>query len=157
MANRKLVMEEHEGKVLVGVQQEGCDPVVKTVEGNLDAALAQVPEMLTEAQEKWATSPKMPAYKPPAEPKPAAAPAQKAESLPLLQGEEKPKAEEVAPAPEEAPAEAPVEAPAEVEPEVVAAELKSRLLKPRYRQPSSCMPLKKRELRRRPRLRIWLR
>ena len=90
MTNRKLVMEEHEGKVLMGVQQEGCDPVVKTVEGNLDAALALVPEILTEAQEKWAISPKMPAYKPPAEPKPAAVPAQKAADLPLLQGEAEP-------------------------------------------------------------------
>lgn len=93
MSNRKLVMEEHEGKVLMGIQQEGCDPVVKTVEGNLDAALEQVPGMLTEAQEKWATSPKMPAYKPPKEPVVAAAPAQKADELPLLSGQEKPAAQ----------------------------------------------------------------
>lgn len=40
MANRKLVMGEHEGSVLVGIIQNGCDPVVKTLEGTLEDALA---------------------------------------------------------------------------------------------------------------------
>jgi len=122
MSNRKLVMEEHGGKVLVGMQQEGCDPIVKTVEGDLYDALGQVNGLLAEAQEQWAATPKNPAYKPPATPKKAAAPAataqaepQKAEELPLLSGQEKPEAEEAAPAP--APS---TEAPTEAEP--VAAE-----------------------------------
>ena len=53
MANRKLVMGEHEGSVLVDIIQNGCDPVVKTLEGTLEDALATVPQFLTEAQEKW--------------------------------------------------------------------------------------------------------
>jgi len=124
MANRKLVMEEHDGSVLVGVMQEGCDPVVKTIEGSLNDALNQVPQFLTEAQEKWAVQPKYPAHTPPAPtPKPVTTPAatpaqpQTAEKLPLLAG-----AEQAAPA-EEKVDEAKVEAteapaaPAQIEPE----------------------------------------
>jgi len=130
MSKRKLVMEEHENNVLVGIMAEGCDPVIRTVEGSLDEALAYIPKFLGEAQEKWAVSPKNPAYKAPTppkpEPKPAATPAptQKAEELPLLAGTEKP-AEEVQAevTAEEKPAEAAAEvteppaAPAETEPE----------------------------------------
>ena len=127
MANRKLVLEEHDGSVLVGVMQDGCDPVVKTTEGSLDDALNQVPQILTEAQEKWAVQPKNPVHTPPAPtPKPVTTPAAtsaqppKAEELPLLAG-----AEQAAPA-EEKVAEAQVEAteppaaPAEIEPEAAA-------------------------------------
>lgn len=115
MSNRKLVMEEHGGKVLVGMQQEDCDPIVKTVEGDLYDALGQVNGLLAAAQEQWATEPKNPAYKPPATPKPTAAPAKKTDELPLLAGKAGEKAEEAAPAP--APS---TEAPTEAEP--VAAE-----------------------------------
>lgn len=117
MSKRKLVMEEHEGNVLVGIMQDQCDPVIRTVEGTLDDALVAAPDFLKEAQEKWAVSPKNPTYTPPAAPKPAVAPAaatapaQKAEDLPLLSGTEKPQ-----------PAEAPAEEKATVE---VAAEEKA--------------------------------
>ena len=126
MPNRKLVMEEHDGSVLVGVLQDGCDPVIKTKEGSIEAVLPAVPDFLKEAQEKWAVSPKNPAYKAPAAAKAttpkAATPSQpeKAEDLPLLSGTEKPveKAEVTEAAPEaEAPAEEKPAAPAEVEPE----------------------------------------
>jgi len=97
MSKRKLVLEEHENSVLVGIMQEGCDPVIRTVEGSLDEALAYIPKLLGQAQEEWAVSPKKPAYTPPVAPKPvpapaaAATPAQKAEDLPLLSGTEKAK------------------------------------------------------------------
>ncbi len=136
MGKRKLVLEEHDNSVLVGIMQDGCDPFIKTTEGGLDEALASIPGFLTEAQEKWAVQPKNPAYKAPAPakpakaaPKPAAAatPTQpeKAKDLPLLAGtetakpaeapveEQAPKPEEQAPAPAEEPAEEPAEAPAE--------------------------------------------
>ena len=54
MSKRKLVLEEHDGSTLVGIKQDGCDPIIKTTEGGLDEALAAVPGFLTEAQEKWA-------------------------------------------------------------------------------------------------------
>lgn len=126
MSNRKLVMEEYDGKVLIGFQKEGCDPQVDTREGTIESLLPAIPEYVATAEQKWAESPKMPAYKPPAEPKPAAATAQKAEELPLLANQEKPKAEAPAPEPApstEAPTEAPVEAPAEEPTEAPAEEV----------------------------------
>ena len=130
MSKRKLVLEEHENSVLVGIMTEGCDPVIRTVDGTLDEALAYIPEFLGEAQEEWAVSPKKPAYVAPAKGKPGPIPAvtptteQKAEDLPLLSGTEKPageqaevKAEEPTEvSAEEKPAEA-AAAPAEAEPE----------------------------------------
>jgi len=91
MSKRKLVLEEHEKNVLVGIMAEGCDPVIRTVEGSLDEALAYIPKFLGEAQEEWAVSQKRPAYVPPKPVKPAVTPvattpAQKAEDLPLLFG-----------------------------------------------------------------------
>jgi len=105
MAKRKVVMEEHEGSVLVGVMQDGCDPIIKTVEGDLEAALQTIPQQLTEAQEKWAGSPRMPKHEPPKAAKAKAEPEKTSEALPLLAGD---KAEEKPT--EEAPA---AEAPAE--------------------------------------------
>ena len=144
MPNRKLVMEEHDGSVLVGVLQDNCDPFIKTEKGAIEAVLTQIPDFLKEAQDKWAVSPKNPAYKAPTPPKPAPKPAAKpttaptAAELPLLAGtgktppaaeaaeEQAPKAEE--PAAVEAVAEEkapeavaevtePPAAPAAVEPE----------------------------------------
>jgi len=92
MPNRKLVMEEHDGSVLVGVLQDNCDPFIKTEKGAIEAVLPNIPDFLKEAQDKWAVSPKNPAYVapkvvPPA-PKPAVKPstAPKAAELPLLAG-----------------------------------------------------------------------
>ena len=112
MTKRKLVMEEQDGGTLVGVMQDGCDPIIKTTEGGLDEALAAVPGFLTEAQEKWAVQPKNPAYIPPVTPKPAAKPvaattpaAPKVGELPLLAGTQTipspaPEPEAVTPEPE---------------------------------------------------------
>lgn len=140
MPKRKLVMEEQDGSVLVGVLQEGCDPIIKTKEGSIEEVLPAVPDFLTEAQEKWAVSPKNPVYKAPPTAKATAKPAataeqpKKAGDLPLLAGTEKP----VEPVPTEVPAEEkPAEAAAEItepqaapaetepEPEVPPAELKA--------------------------------
>jgi len=86
MAKRKLVLEEHEASVLVGIMQDGCDPVIRTVEGTLEDALNYVPKFLGEANEEWAVSPKKPTYTPPAAPKPAPAAAGATPDLPLLSG-----------------------------------------------------------------------
>ncbi|KKK65203.1 hypothetical protein LCGC14_2976510 [marine sediment metagenome] len=138
MSKRKLLLDELEGKVLATVGQEGCDPHWGTLNGNILDVLPAIPDFLKEAEEKWAVSPKNPAYKAPAAPKkttpPAAtaSPAKKAGDLPLLSGTEKPveKAEateaapeakvEVTPAPTE---EAQAEAPAEEKPAEAVAEV----------------------------------
>jgi len=133
MPKRKLVLEEHEKSVLVGIMQEGCDPVIRTVEGSLDEALASLPKFLGEAQEEWAVSPKKPAYTPPVAPKPvttpaAATPAQpeKAEDLPLLAGTEAGKPVQ---------AEVPTEVEAEVLKEEKVAEVETKVTEPSV-QPS---------------------
>ena len=43
MANRKLVLDEKDGSVLIGVSAKDCDPLVRTVQGDLEAALEKVP------------------------------------------------------------------------------------------------------------------
>jgi len=114
MSDMKIVLEQYGTSFLMGVVKGDVDYHTKTYEGSLDAVLAAVPDFLKEAEEKWAVSPKNPAYvapaPPKAKPKPAAtpAPAQKAAELPLLAGTQPaPTAE--APAPEQAPtAEEPV-------------------------------------------------
>jgi len=130
MSKRKLVMEEHEGSVLLGVMQEGCDPVTLTKEGSIEEVLPAVPDFLTEAQEQWAASPRNPAYKAPAAPKkttPPAATAEqpgKAEDLPLLKETAQPTPTEETTAEAVAEATEPPAPPAEgeAEPEVPPAE-----------------------------------
>jgi len=123
MSKRKLVMEEHDGSVLVGVLQEGCDPVIKTNEGSIEEVLPAVPDFLKEAQEKWAVSPKNPAYKAPAPAKAATKPAATAEQpkqtgdLPLLAGTETATPAEEKPAEAAAEVTEPPAAPAEAETE----------------------------------------
>jgi hypothetical protein len=88
---RKIVIDEKEGKVLMGVMKENADPVIKTVEGTLENALGGIPQLLADAEAEWAKSLKRPAYKAPPEPKTkgkeaATKPAETktAEDLPLL-------------------------------------------------------------------------
>ena len=114
MSDMKIVLEQYGTSFLMGVVKGDVDYHTKTYEGSLDAVLAAVPDFLKEAEERWAVSPKNPAYVAPKivkpAPKPVATPAptQKAAELPLLAGTQKaPTAE--APAPEQAPtAEEPV-------------------------------------------------
>lgn len=92
MPKRKVVLDEFENRVVVGVQRDGCDPHDRTVEGSLEEALALVPEILVEAEEKWQKSQKYPAYKPPTTPKAASKTTQKADELPLLANQQQEKA-----------------------------------------------------------------
>ena len=117
MANRKLVLDEKDGSVLIGVSARDCDPLVRTVEGDLEAALEKVPAILAMAQERWTQSPRNPAYKQP--PKPTTrtptppAPTASAGDLPLLSGTR------TTPAPEAPVSEAKATEEAEVPPEEV--------------------------------------
>jgi len=114
---RKIVIDEKESKVLMGVMKDNADPVIKTVEGTLESALGGIPQLLADAEAEWAKSLKRPTYKAPPEPKKETKPAvsqpaagKPTEDLPLLSGTEPkaPAGETKAPEPEtEAPAGAP--------------------------------------------------
>lgn len=92
MPKRKVVLDERDDSVMVAIGQEGCDPIVKKVEGTLQEALGTVPQLLQDADEQWKVSPRNPAHKAPAAPKttPASTPttgtSRQTEDLPLLAG-----------------------------------------------------------------------
>jgi len=100
MLDLKIVLEQYGNSILIGVGKTDVDFLTKTHQGSLEGALAAVPDFVKECEEKWALSPKNPAYKAPAASKPATTPpaattpAQKAEDLPLLSGTEKPAEEQ---------------------------------------------------------------
>jgi len=141
MSKRKLVMEEEDGSVLVGVMQEGCDPIIKTKEGSIEEVLPAVPDFLKEAQEKWAVSPRGPAYKAPVPVKavaaatPAAEQPTRAEDLPLLSGTGKAVGEQA-----EVPTEVPTEVSAEEKPAEAVAEGTEQLAAPAETEPEPEVP-----------------
>lgn len=106
MSKRKVVLDERDDGVLIGVMQEKCDPVTMTCETTLEAALLEVPRLLETAEAKWKTSPRNPTYQAPEKPKTTPPPAKrtttpaatvpggKAEELPLLKGKGATKAAE---------------------------------------------------------------
>ena len=61
----------------IGVQSPDCDPVFVMVDGGLEAILANVPEVVAAAKQKWQASPKNPKCETPlpSQEKPAAKPA----------------------------------------------------------------------------------
>ncbi len=59
-AQVKIVILLREGKASVGVQSPGCDPQISIVEGRIEQALEMVPDLVKQAQEKWAQSPQNP-------------------------------------------------------------------------------------------------
>ena len=56
----KIVIIMNGDRALLGVQAPECDPVYTTMEGDLGKALKRVPKLVTEAKQKWATTPKNP-------------------------------------------------------------------------------------------------
>ena len=56
----KVVIILKANKVLLGVQSPDCDPVYKTMEGDLAAVLQVVPTLVAEAKTKWTASPRYP-------------------------------------------------------------------------------------------------
>lgn len=66
----KLIVEDKEGGgVLIGVTKDGCDPFMASADGTLVEALAVVPHVIDQAEEKWQSSPRNPDYKAPEKPK----------------------------------------------------------------------------------------
>lgn len=70
----KVVIVIKDANILLGVQSPDCDPLYRIVKGTLAAALKQVPVLIKEAKEKWATTPLNPKANLP-EPPPRPAPA----------------------------------------------------------------------------------
>ena len=56
----KLVIILKANKVLLGVQSPDCDPVYKTMEGDLASVLQVVPTLVAEAKLKWTAAPRYP-------------------------------------------------------------------------------------------------
>ena len=70
----KVVIVIKADNILLGVQSPDCDPVYKTMKGDLGAALQQVPGLVTEANQKWNAAPRYPTANLPA-PTPSPTPA----------------------------------------------------------------------------------
>lgn len=56
----KVVINFKENKATVGLQSPDCDPVLNTVEGELQVVLQQLPELIQKAQEQWSQSARYP-------------------------------------------------------------------------------------------------
>ena len=56
----KVVIILKANKVLLGAQSPDCDPVYKTMEGDLAGVLQVVPTLVAEAQLKWTAAPRYP-------------------------------------------------------------------------------------------------
>jgi hypothetical protein len=56
-AQLKIVILHREGKASVGVQSPGCDPQISVIEGTLEQVIEKVPDLVKQAQQKWAQSP----------------------------------------------------------------------------------------------------
>ena len=66
----KVVLEELEQGMTVGIQAKGCDPFISVLAvTTLDEALTRVPELVAQAREQWAQQPQYPAYQRPPEPR----------------------------------------------------------------------------------------
>ena len=68
----KVVIILKANKAMLGVQSPDCDPVYKTMEGDLASVLQVVPTLVAEAQLKWTAAPRYPKAD---LPKPVASPA----------------------------------------------------------------------------------
>ena len=56
----KVVIILKANKAMLGVQSPDCDPVYKTMEGDLASVLQVVPTLVSEAKLKWTASPRYP-------------------------------------------------------------------------------------------------
>ncbi len=56
----KVVIILKANRAMLGVQSPDCDPVYKTMEGDLAAVLQVIPTLVAEAELKWTASPRYP-------------------------------------------------------------------------------------------------
>ena len=60
MTEFKVIITAKEGKCSVGIGSPNCDPQLSIVEGGLEQALAKLPELIQQAEQKWSQSPRNP-------------------------------------------------------------------------------------------------
>ena len=60
MSELKVVIFLKDNKGLIGIQAPSCDPVFNSFEGDLDAALQQVPGLVDQANQQWDSNPRYP-------------------------------------------------------------------------------------------------
>ena len=72
----KVVIALKDGRGSIGVSAPECDPFFTIHEGGLEEAIARLPDIVRQAQERWAASPRYP--KSTLAPEPAAAPVRSA-------------------------------------------------------------------------------
>jgi len=56
----KVVIILKANRAMLGVQSPDCDPVYKTMEGDLAAILQVVPVLVADAKQQWAAAPRYP-------------------------------------------------------------------------------------------------
>ncbi len=62
-----IIIQFHGQRFMLGVARADCDPIFESMDGDLAAALQQVPAFVERAKQKWAVSPRYPkAPEPPA-------------------------------------------------------------------------------------------
>lgn len=80
----KVVVIMKADSVMIGAQSPSCDPVYKTLKGDLAAALAEIPGLVAEAKAKWDANPRYPKADLP-EPTPTPTPARTTTAAPSRQ------------------------------------------------------------------------
>jgi len=69
----KIVITLRENRGSIGIQSPDCDPVFCTFEGNLEQALERVPELVSQARQRWDSNPRYPRCEHPLPPQTAPA------------------------------------------------------------------------------------
>jgi len=59
-AEIKVVISVKDSRGSIGLQSPDCDPIFTSLEGDLETALARVPELVQQAQDRWAESARYP-------------------------------------------------------------------------------------------------
>lgn len=67
----KVVISLKDSRGFIGIQAPDCDPLLTTFEGDLGTALERVPELVQQAQDKWAENTRYPKADLPKPPIPA--------------------------------------------------------------------------------------
>jgi len=78
----KVVILLKGNRAMVGIQSPDCDPIFTTLEGDLSAALSQVPALVESANAKWDATPRNPKANLP-EPPPSTTPARSQPAQPI--------------------------------------------------------------------------
>jgi len=56
----KVIISHKADKAMIGLQRTNCDPVLFTVAGDMATVIAQLLELMAEAERRWQTNPRYP-------------------------------------------------------------------------------------------------